>query len=329
MDTALGGAVMKRFSFGWISGTVLILMGLLLTGFEAEQVVARVNGEKVVLADLLLRVRSMPSQQSHESGQHQQTEKLVDQALEKIIANRLILQEAKTNGIPDVTEEDFSKTFTPSHMTLPNLSDRSFQEDWVVGVLRERLEEKLIATVPVKEKEIKKKFEEIRYSVQPETAVVRWIVVDSEREAQGVMGQIRAGADFGHLAQKVSIEEVSARGGGIVGAVRPDKIPLELSQIIFASTSKPGLVSHPIQVTNPVPFYGPAGWYIIKIDRIIRQGEASLDTWRPVAEHMVRKEKATKLLDEKLAKRRKEAKIWTEKDLPALVEGFQPQENDK
>jgi parvulin-like peptidyl-prolyl isomerase len=321
---------MQLFRFKWASAVVFVFMGLVLIGFESDRVVARVNGEEIILADLLQRMRNTPARQpSEDEQQHHKTEAAINEALEKIINNRVLIQEAKTSGIAEVTEEEFHKTFTPSHMTLPNLSDRSFQEDWVVGVLRERMVEKLMPKVSVKEREIKKRFEELRFSFQPEVAVIRWIVVANEREAHRLIDQIQAGADFGHLAQKVSIEEVSAKGGGMVGAVRPDKIPAELSEVIFAQSSQPGLIPQPIEVQNPIPFYGPAGWYIVKIDQIVRQGEASLDTWRPVVEHMIRKENASQLLEERLAKRRKQAKIWIEKDLTNLVENLQSSGQEK
>jgi parvulin-like peptidyl-prolyl isomerase len=309
-----------------------ILIGFYLSGFlflaglQEERVIAKVNGEKVYLPVLQERVISHSRAAANQEMAQHDRDKLVDRALQEIISNRIVMQEAKARGIPEVTEEDFRRAFSHSAMTLPNLASRSFQEDWMVGLLRERLVEKLIHKVTLTQKELQEKFEEIRGSLQPEVAEIRWIIVTREEEARGLLARLEGGEDFADLARSIpSIDEifgmdkVYANRGGYVGLVRPHKIPQELSKEIFAPTAVPGLLKDPIEVKNPIPFYGPGGWYIVKIEQIIREGETSLEKWRPVVEAMVRKEKATKLLDETLAKRRKQVKLWIEKDLVSLV----------
>ncbi len=302
---------MQLFRFGSVPVILLAVAGLSWAEFDAEKVVARVNGEKVVLAELLQRVKSLSVEN--------RTEEVTNQALERIISNRLVMQEAKTRGIPEVTEAEFRKAFPASAMTLPNLSDRAMQEDWVVGVLRERLVLKLTPEVRVKEAELKARFEDLKEGFQPEMADIRWIVVEGEGQAQKIMARLKAGEDFASLAKETSIEKVSANAGGMVGTVRPDKIPEELSKEIFASSSKSRLLLPPIKVEKNIPFYGPPGYYIVEILKLTRQGETTLEKWRPVVEAMIRKEKATKLLDQTLAKRRRQAKIWIQKDLTAFL----------
>lgn len=276
-------------------------------GVDGDRVVAKVGGEKITLLEVLQRFDA----KGHDT----------QRAIDEIVASRLTVQEALASGIPDVTEADFQKSFSLQLMSLPNLSDPTLQADWRVGMLRERLLEKLAAGVTVTDEELKKKFDDVRGDLQPETAVIRWIILKTEGEARTIVDRLRHGAAFGDLAKTASIEEVSAKAGGLVGAVRPDKIPGELAAVIFAPESKPGLVADPIVVKNAIPFYGPEGWYVVSIDRIVRQGEMSLEQGRPVAEYQVRKDKATALLERNLAKRRKQSGIWIDKNLPSLVKG--------
>ena len=299
-------------------GGTLVMTASMLLGFQSDRVVAKVNGEVVSLGELRQRMDRL-SELTPPVDAQKDAPAYADAAMTAIITNRLLQAEAKANGVPDVTEEDFQKTFSPSLMMMPNLSDRTVQVDWVADVLRERLIEQLMAKVTVTLWEMEQRFDQTRKDFQPEMAVVRWIAVASEEEAQWAIARIQGGEAFGDVAKAVSLEPVSAKGGGLVGAVRPEKIPAELSAVVFAKDAKPGLVSTPIKVVNAIPFYGPPGWYAVAIERIIRQGETTLATWRPVIETKLRKEKAEALLEERLAKRRKQAKIWIEKDLAALV----------
>ena len=299
-------------------GLTLLVGAPTLVGFQSDRVVARVNGDAVLLGELRHRMDWL-SEQRPPSDPAKEAQAYADAAVEAIIANRLLQQEAKANGIPDVTEEEFHKAFSPSLMTMPNLSDRSTQENWVTDVFRERLIEKLMAKVKVSRREIEQRFEATRKDFQPEMAAIRWIVVASEEEGQQVIARVQQGEPFAELAKTVSLEPVSAKKGGGVGAVRPDKIPAELSVVVFAKDAKPGLITRPVEVVNAIPFYGPPGWYVVAIDEIVRQGETTLETWRPVIETKLRKEKAVSLLEERLATRRKKTKIWIERDLASLI----------
>jgi hypothetical protein len=293
----------------------LILGGLalfLLAGFSQDRVVVRINGEKVVMGDLYQRIRSQLGENIDQAA--------IDRAVEAIITNRVIMQEARASGIPDVTEEEFRKAFSPSAMTLPNLADRAFQEDWVAAAMRARLVEKLMPTVPVSRKEIRTRFKELRLSLQPEQADVRWIVAENKEDADRVVARLKAGEDFGVVAKESTIiEKVSPEAARMAATVVPEKIHPELAEVIFAPTSKAGMLLPPVKVEKNVPFYGPKGYYIVEILWIVRREETTLEQWRPLVESTIRKEKAEKKVEAVLAKRRKQAKIWIEKDLFSLV----------
>ncbi len=323
---------------GWILGIVLMARGT-VAGTEAETVVvAKVNGGEIYLGEVLNRlrenaVRTPPAAHSAlghpgealeppatASPSRPDQKALVDRSLEEIILFRLLMEEAGAERIPPPGEQDFRKAFPNSAMTLPNLASVAFQVNWVARVLTDRLVEKLMSQVTAAPDELEKVFAETRDALQPEVAQIRWIVLAEKTQAEEVMRRLQTGEEFGALARKVSIEKASGSGGGMVGTVVPINIHEEVSKVVFAPAAKPGLVPEPIQVTRPIPFYGPLGWYIVYVDRIIRRGETTLDQWKWRIEAVVKQEKARKLLEERLTKRRSGARIWVRKDLHTLVD---------
>jgi hypothetical protein len=85
----------------------------------------------------------------------------------------------------------------------------------------------------------------------------------------------------------------------------------------------------PVKVETNVPFYGPKGYYIVEIARIVRKGETTLEEWRPLVESTIRQEKAEKKVEALIPQRRKQAKIWVEKNLAAMVLKAREEEKKK
>jgi len=73
---------------------------------------------------------------------------------------------------------------------------------------------------------------------------VRTIVVESEEEAQEIVGLIRGGADFAALAQERSQDLVTAEDGGDLGWFPRGVLAVELEDAAFAL--QPGEVSEPV-----------------------------------------------------------------------------------
>ncbi len=302
---------------------VLPVLGFaFLTGFDEGRVVIRVNDEPIPMSVLYQRVRS----QSGENVDQAATQRAAD----SLIANHVITQEAKALGIPDVTEQEFRAAFPRSAMTLPNLSDRAFQEDWFAAAMRARLVQKMMPSLPISQKELLARFEELRPSLQQEQADIRWIVVANQEDADRVVARLKSGEDFGVVAKETTlIEHVTVEGARIPATVAADKIHPELSKVLFAPSSKAGMLLPPVKVEKNVPFYGPKGYYIVEIARMVRKGETTLDEWRPLIESTIRQEKAEKKVEALIPQRRKRAKIWIEKNLVSIVLDAREEEKKK
>lgn len=297
--------------------------------FAADEgrVIASLDGDNILLGDVLHRMGQSRSP-AHDPAAHGVPalvpEKTALEALEDVIRQRLIMHEAKARGVAAVTDEDFNRAFTASHMVLPDLSDRAFQEAWVASVLFERLIERALPALSAGKSEVDGRLKVLQPGFQPEVAIVHWIATATEGEARRVIERLDAGEPFAELAKVLSIEEASARAGGLVGSLRPDKAPPELARAIFSPTSTTGIVRDPIHVTKPVPFYGPAGWYVVRIDDLVRDGDGEVAPLRPVAEHLIKREKAVKVVEARLEKRRKSSTIWIIENFQALFEPAGP-----
>jgi hypothetical protein len=299
-----------------------VLAFVFLTGFDEGRVVIRVNDEPITMSVLYQRIRS----QSGENVDKAATQRAVD----SLIVNHILTQEAKALGIPDVTEQEFRAAFPKSAMTLPNLSDRAFQEDWVAAAMRARLVQKMMPSLPASQKELLARFEELQPSLQQEQADIRWIVVATKEDADRVVDRLTAGEDFGVVTKETTlIENVTVEQARVAATVVPGNIHPELSRVIFAPSSKAGMLLPPVKVEKNVPFYGPQGYYIVEIARMVRKGETTLEQWRPLIESTIRQEKAEKKIEALIPQRRKQAKIWVEKNLAAIVLDAREEEKKK
>ena len=72
---------------------------------------------------------------------------------------------------------------------------------------------------------------------------------------QEIAKQIRAGADFGAMAKKYSMDSVTAEKGGDIGEVRHGVLPKELEETVYAL--KPGEISKPVRTQY--------GYHLVKL----------------------------------------------------------------
>lgn len=308
-----------------VLGLLFVVAGPVAAEDPAATVVAKIGQERVYLSEVLERITAGPPSAPH--GAHdgvsgpppKQGTVSVDAAIEQIVRIRLLLREAEAAKIPRPTEEEFRRVFSTSAMTLPNLASASFQTDWMAAALSQRLVEKLVEDVSASDREIAALFHELRNGFQPDAAQLRWIVVDAQPEAEAVLKRLAAHEDFGAVARQVSLEKNSAEGGGMVGAVVPAKIHEEVARVVFAPKSKPGLIPHPIQVTTPIPYYGPAGWYVVFVDQIVRAGDTDPKVWKPVLAAKIKREKAERVLEARLQARRARSNVWISDQLHELI----------
>ena len=141
-------------------------------------------------------------------------------------------------------------------------------------------------SVSVTEKQILDRMERVTDTDQVRVSHILVSVGSPEEEsaartrAQGLLSQLRAGADFAQLARENSQDPVSAAAGGDLGFFGRGKMMPEFEQAAFAL--KPGELSE-LVVT-------PFGYHVIR--GIFNPDHHEGDVRRPIAEYEVRREEA-------------------------------------
>ncbi len=192
-----------------------------------NDVVAVVNGEKITrdqLAEFLI-------------------ESFSQQGIEIIIKRTLLAQEAKKQNIIVSDKEVAERTNRIVDLEVEKIKSKygeknkeAFEMDMVkmgydetklrkklagrveIDIWPQLLSEKLIKkTVTVTDEQLKQAYAE-KYG---EKVLLRQIVVKTPEEAEALLKQIRAGADFAALAKDRSLDRPSAAKGGLMNPISP------------------------------------------------------------------------------------------------------------
>jgi peptidyl-prolyl cis-trans isomerase D len=102
-------------------------------------------------------------------------------------------------------------------------------------------------------------------------------------QAQQVLGEAKAGKDFGELAKKYSQDPGSARSGGDLGWTERGTLDKTFADALFSM--KPGEVRGPVKTQY--------GYHIIKLEEIQAGRGKSFEEARPELEAQLRKDRAT------------------------------------
>lgn len=197
---------------------------------DGDIVVARVNGEQVMLSEVEASYKSLPAPY-RQTPIDQLFVKLVDQ----LVDQKLALAAAKSAKI-DQTEAYQKK-----------MAD--YAEEAMVRTYLQAELDKLVT-----EKELKEAYEILARSM-PEERNVRHILVSTEDDAKKARTEALAG-DFGKIADKYSKDKAAT--GGALGWIREAQVVKEFGAVAFKM--KAGEVSNPVK--------SQFGWHVIKVEEI-------------------------------------------------------------
>ncbi|MFC5702745.1 peptidylprolyl isomerase [Cohnella faecalis] len=187
-----------------------------------------------------------------------------EQTLNNLIQEELVKQEAQKKGIvisdKEVeaeiakikkrfpSESDFEAALQQSGLTLEDLKKQLSMQLRIFKLLEPR--------VKVTDEEVKQYFEANKASFdQPEEVRASHILVSTKAEADEIMKQLKAGADFAKLAKEKSIDEGSKNAGGDLGFFGKGVMVLEFEKAAFSL--KVGELSEPLKTQF--------GYHIIKV----------------------------------------------------------------
>jgi parvulin-like peptidyl-prolyl isomerase len=137
------------------------------------------------------------------------------------------------------------------------VTDAEVRDDVRANVLSDSIYKKVTAGAKVSDADVKAYYDSHQsVYTQPETRVVRHILVKDEKLADKLYGELKGGADFATLAKKYSQDPGSKAQGGQLTISRGQTVP-EFDKVAFAL--KTGETSKPVKTQF--------GWHIIQAEK--------------------------------------------------------------
>jgi peptidyl-prolyl cis-trans isomerase C len=251
---------------------IILALGLLVPGAAAlaqevesdDPVVAIVDGQELRRSDLEDAAASLPEQY-----RQMPLPMIYDLLLDRVIDFELLAKEADRRDLGDEPEVQPALERARADVLRNALVQREVLESTTEERLRERYEE------------LKESEDFLREEVH-----ARHILLESEEEAQAVIAELQAGADFAELAGERSTDPSAARNAGDLGYFTREQMVDEFADAAFALEA--GEIS-------PEPVQSQFGWHVIEVlDR--RSVEPSYAETEPQLRQELAREAITSLL---------------------------------
>jgi len=256
---------------------------LLSTSDDAvsDRIVAVVNNDAITLGELHESI-VVYRQENREGTSTPSDGELAKQFLNKLIDNRLQLQEAEREKVTveddEITEELTERMKKFGATTMEQFEQMVREQGLTMENVRKRLKEALILQkvvhrkvrlrVSVTERDVDRYLSDNRDKlevglsyharhilVQPEEPDRESSWEDARRRADGLRAQILSGADFAEIARAFS-KDATAADGGDLGTLKRGELAQDIETQILAL--KPGELS--------MPFRSPLGWHIFRLE---------------------------------------------------------------
>lgn len=288
-----GTIVLNKFLFfALIICAVAFGAGILALVQHLGGTVAIVNGEKISRDDLYEAMYNS-------SG---------SSTLEDLIVRVLVDQEAKKAGVSVsdselqdqiqkiINEQYGSESVFESTLQYYGMTRQAFEDQWRTYLLAEKI---LKPSLSASDEEIQAYFDAHHDELnQKESVTLREIVTATKEEAQAVLDQLKAGADFATLASQKSIDSSKSNGGN-VGVVYRGDYPSQVESVIFGL--KVGDFSDPVQVDN--------GYAIFNVTARTDAKVVTLDEVKDKVKDLVLNEKVQNSLSDWISEIRSQANI--------------------
>ncbi|MBR0679979.1 peptidylprolyl isomerase [Roseomonas eburnea] len=209
-----------------------------------DPVVARVDGQPILLSDLAAAARDLPEELRGAPPQM-----LYPLLLDQLIAGRAVTAAARRAGL-DQDEAVRAR--------IRRAEEQELQQAWLSREIASRVTDDAIRARYDRDVANRPAEEEVR---------ARHILVPTESEAREALAEVRGGADFTAVAQRRSTGPGAREGGDLGFFRRGDMVP-EFAEAAFALQA--GQISE-----NPVR--SPFGWHVIKVEERRRAAAPALE----------------------------------------------------
>jgi len=202
---------------------------------EGDPVVATVNGDEVLLSDVLAAYQSLPQQL-----QSLPFTELYPQLVDRVITNKLVAKAGREAGLhekPEVQAE------------IRRLEDRVIEREYFSAKIDERMtDEKLQA-----------EYDAYLEEAEDDKEVhARHILVETEDAAKELIAELDDGAEFAELAEEHSTGPSSADGGDLGFIGRGDTVaPFQAAAFALEAGTY-----------SAAPVKTRFGWHVIKVEEV-------------------------------------------------------------
>jgi parvulin-like peptidyl-prolyl isomerase len=270
---------------------LLVLIGGCASLQQKENVLAVVNGEPITERDLQYSLQIAHRREDLSSAK----ELNLSQFIQKLIDDKLVIQEARRMGAEDYPE---------------------IQQAVQAYILRESVvrlhDEEIVRKVTVTEEEInnyyKKNYDRLSLGI---------IEAGSEENAREITEQLKNGADFKELARKYSTHPSQKDGGEVILRRNSLSPPIEKT----VSNLKSGEFSDVLKIQNK--------YYIIKFIGSEEAPDSELASVRGSIERAIRKQKEKERSDEYLKYLREQGTIHIDNELFQAINISEETEREK
>lgn len=230
--------------------------------------------------------------------------------LERLITNRLILQEAKKLKI-SVSEEDIdteigkvikenfygAEDYFYQALEQYGITEDALRDDLKIELLLRKI---VRDQITVTEEDTREYFIENQYLFNtPEQVEARHILVETRDEAEEIIQLLDEGQNFSELAKEHSIDTVSAQQGGNLGFFQRGEMVAEFEEVAFNLAV--GSRSGPVETTH--------GFHIIEVLNRREAHEATFDEVKEAAKDKLLEKLVYEKMEEQINRLREEADI--------------------
>ena len=235
-----------------------------LPAVQADEPVARVNGETIMRSEIQHQLDKIPMQLRSQIS--------FDEILNSTIRERLLLKEAKREGI-EVSKPEagayLAMMMNNSGMSKEELGQRAkekgISEDEILDIVQRRLiingllQQEVFLKIMATDDEVKDYYNLHKKDLSiPELVHAKHILLAQSEEANATLNRLKKGgkgADFETLAKDLSLDKGSAKNGGDLGNFTRGMMVPEFEKAAF--DAMPGDLVGPVKTSF--------GYHIIKV----------------------------------------------------------------
>ncbi|WP_286892744.1 peptidylprolyl isomerase [Thermobacillus sp.] len=286
-------------TLGWKISTavlaVLLIVSLLLHVFGSRagsaEAVATVNGVKITKDELFDEMAAYGGSS------------VLDDLIRQEVIRQAVEEAGKTASDEEVQArmEKFAEPYGSMDAFLAEIAYYGYSEEMLREQVATQIKiEKIIgADVAVTDEEIAAYFEENKDSFdQPETVRASHILVETREEAESLLKQLEAGADFAELAAEHTLDEMTKESGGDIGDFARGEMEEGFEETAFS-----------LEIGETAIAETSYGFHVVRVTDKSAAQEATLDSAREEIVDYLTQSKLADLVDGWIADREAEADI--------------------